>query len=292
MTSVGVAADRFVDEVARGERFEFGRNWQRDLEVVDEGAIENATHALRTMLDVRDLAGKRFLDIGSGSGLHSLAAHRLGAIVRSFDYDPQSVACTEKMRETFAPDAGDDQWRIGRGSILDETFVDALGHFDVVYSWGVLHHTGDLWRALELATRPVAPGGRFFVAIDNDEGKRSERWRNIKRIYCSGLVGRAAMSLLCLPYLAAYDAKETLQRGENPLKRYFGANGARGMSAVRDFIDWLGGYPFEVARPEAVVRFCRERGFVCDRLTTGGGSGCNEFVFTRADLARPGDQKT
>ena len=85
--------------------------------------------------------------------------------------------------------------------------------------------------------------------------------------------------------LAAYDVKETLARGENPLGRYVGAGAYRGMSPVRDWIDWLGGYPFEVARPEVVVRFCRESGFVVDRLTTGQGAGCNEFVFTRADLA-------
>lgn len=276
---------RAFDEVARGERFAFGRNWRKYVDVLDEPAVALAIDALCTMLDVRTLAGKRFLDIGCGSGVHSLAALRLGATVRSFDYDPESVEATELVRARFAPDVADERWKVERGSVLDERFIDGLGRFDVVYAWGVLHHTGDLWRALELAGRPVAPGGRLFVAVYNDEGKRSDRWRNIKRIYCSGVAGRAAMSLLFLPYLIAYDAKESFQRGENPLKRVYGR---RGMTTLRDVVDWLGGYPFEVARPESVVRFCRERGFVCDRLTTGAGSGCNEFVFTRADLARPG----
>jgi 2-polyprenyl-6-hydroxyphenyl methylase/3-demethylubiquinone-9 3-methyltransferase len=272
-------SDGFDAEVARGERFEFGRNWQRYLGLVGEPVIAAAVRALRSMLDVEDLAGRTFLDVGSGSGIHSLAAHRLGARVTSFDYDPESVRCTEQLRDRYAP--GERGWTIVRGSALDAGFLGGLGRFDVVYAWGVLHHTGDLWRALELTTQAVAPDGRLFLAIYNDEGRRSVRWRNIKRLYCSGPLGRAAMSMVFIPYLLVYDAKETLLRGENPLKRWFGAEAARGMSPVRDWFDWLGGYPFEVARPETVVRFCRERGLVCDRLTTGAGSGCNEYVFTR-----------
>ncbi len=50
------------------------------------------------------LAGNSFLDVGSGSGLFSLAAMRLGADrVHSFDYDPQSVGCTKELKRRFPP---------------------------------------------------------------------------------------------------------------------------------------------------------------------------------------------
>jgi 2-polyprenyl-3-methyl-5-hydroxy-6-metoxy-1,4-benzoquinol methylase len=109
------------------------------------------------MLKVERLDGKSFLDIGSGSGLFSLAARRLGARVHSFDYDQQSVACTAELRRRYFPSAGD--WVVERGSALDRDYLARLGTFDVVYSWGVLHHTGDMWRALENVKPLVAERG-------------------------------------------------------------------------------------------------------------------------------------
>jgi hypothetical protein len=54
------------------------------------------------------------------------------------------------------------------------------------------------------------------------------------------------------------------------------------MSRWHDLIDWVGGYPFEVASPEQIFDFCRERGLSLKRLKTcGGGSGCNQFVFEK-----------
>src|SRR5690606_102989 len=125
--------------------------------------------------------GLRFLDIGSGSGLSSLAARRLGARVHSFDYDPESVACTAELRRRFFP--GSPDWTVERGSALDAGYLRGLGSFDIVYSWGVLHHTGRMWEGLANAALPVAEGGRLFVAIYNDTGTQSRRWRWIKRTY-------------------------------------------------------------------------------------------------------------
>src|ERR1700741_2246954 len=90
-------------EIASGERFEFGKNWGLFLESVNAERIARAENSLREMLEVRDLRGKTFLDIGSGSGLYSLAARRLGARVHSFDYDPQSVACTAELKRRYSP---------------------------------------------------------------------------------------------------------------------------------------------------------------------------------------------
>src|SRR5881227_2755894 len=108
-----------AQEVSTGKRFEFGRNWHRFLALLDEDRIAAAEQSLQRMLEAERLDGQRFLDVGSGSGLFSLAAVRLGAQVHSFDYDPQSMACTRFLKESYAPDA---PWTIEKGSILDTTF--------------------------------------------------------------------------------------------------------------------------------------------------------------------------
>jgi 2-polyprenyl-6-hydroxyphenyl methylase/3-demethylubiquinone-9 3-methyltransferase len=276
-----VAPADHAAEVRRGERFEFGANWKRFLQVLNDDRIRQAQDGLAGMLGTSDLTGRRFLDIGSGSGLSSLVARRLGATVYSFDYDPQSVACTEELRRRYFP--GDPEWTVERGSALDADYLAGLGTFDVVYSWGVLHHTGDMWRALDLVTPLVKPGGTLFIAIYNDQGAWSGRWKKIKRLYCSGPVGKAVVSGIAIPYWVLRGFAADVVWGRNPLARYRDYGTDRGMSVTHDWFDWLGGYPFEYAKPEAIFAFYRERGFELVRLATAGGTvGCNEFVFTRS----------
>ena len=267
-------------EVAQGERFRFGENWSRFLRVLNDERILEAEKSLKEMLEVEDLTGKSFLDIGSGSGLFSLVARRMGAQVYSFDYDPQSVASTRELRRRYFPEDAD--WSIEEGSVLDDEYMRSLGKFDVVYSWGVLHHTGDMWKALENAALPVAEGGRLFIAIYNDQGGKSRRWRKVKRFYLSGPLGKSLVSALFIPYFISGGLAMDLLRGRNPLARYTEYKRSRGMSVVHDWFDWLGGYPFEVAKPEEVFEFYRDRRFVLDKLiTAGGGLGNNQFVFTK-----------
>jgi 2-polyprenyl-3-methyl-5-hydroxy-6-metoxy-1,4-benzoquinol methylase len=269
-------------EIRRGDRFAFGNNWREFLALVDETRITAATESLTTALGTAKLAGRSVIDVGCGSGLFSLAAHRIGARVHSFDFDLDSVTATTELRQRFAPDS---PWTVESGSILDQRYVESLGQFDVVYSWGVLHHTGDLWSALEATLRLVAPGGRIYISVYNDQGFESRMWRRIKRSYNQGgSLKRGLLVGLSSAYLHRYVpltrlARLVLRRGKvvAPPPR------ARGMSAKHDRVDWVGGYPFEVAKPEEVFGFVRRRGFELRHLKTcAGGIGCNEFVFERS----------
>ncbi|MFC7649809.1 50S ribosomal protein L11 methyltransferase [Streptosporangium lutulentum] len=70
-------------EIRRGDRFAFGRNWKAFAHLVDETRVATAVDSLCAALGIEDLTGRTFLDVGCGSGLFSLAAHRLGARVHS-----------------------------------------------------------------------------------------------------------------------------------------------------------------------------------------------------------------
>jgi SAM-dependent methyltransferase len=265
-------------------RFKFGKNWGSFLRVLDDERIAEAQRSLKEMLGLSDLRGRSFLDVGSGSGLFSLAANLLGASrVHSFDYDPDSVACTRELKRRYYSDST--TWTIEQGSVLDTSYLHSLGRFDVVYSWGVLHHTGDMWKGLGNITELVTTAGRLFIAIYNDQGSTSRRWRAIKRLYNRGPAPVRAVLLLCVAsYWTGRGMLARLARLENPLRlpKWEEKKKDRGMSVWHDLVDWVGGYPFQVAKAEEVFEFCHSRGFALWRLkTVGGGHGNNEFVFVR-----------
>jgi SAM-dependent methyltransferase len=269
-------------EVSRGERFKFGANWTQFLKLLNDDRIVLAERSLRAMLGVEDLKGKRFLDIGSGSGLFSLAARRLGATVLSFDYDPQSVACTAELKLRYFPN--DTSWTVEQGSVLDVDYLRSLGQWDIVYSWGVLHHTGAMWRALENINSLPRPGGALFIALYNRQPFMSRVWLLVKRAY--NRLPEGLRWLVLWPALVHLWGPRTiydLLRGKPFYTwRHYAEHGVRGMSAWRDVVDWVGGYPFEVAKPEEIFNFYRDKGFRLEQLETCGGSlGCNQFVFSR-----------
>ena len=181
MSAINTFAAQHEREVTAGRRFRFGRNWASFLKRLNQARIVGAEKNLIEFLGEKPLTGKFFLDVGSGSGLFSLAARRLGATVTSFDYDGQSVACTEELRRRYFPD--DPSWIIEQGSVLDPRYLAGLGQFDIVYSWGVLHHTGAMWEAMGNVEPLVKPGGLLFIAIYNDCGEISQRWLERKRRY-------------------------------------------------------------------------------------------------------------
>lgn len=284
MTNERVTNTSFEQEVASGERFAFGENWTRFLKLLNDERIQQSIDNLRVMLDKEHLKGKSFLDIGSGSGLSSLAARRLGAKVVSFDFDPNSVACTTEVRRRYFP--GDADWHIETGSVLDRRFLNSLGQFDVVYSWGVLHHTGQMWEAFKNIHENVAQGGLLFLAIYNDQGRASRLWWVTKKAYVS--LPRFLRWLVLIPaYIRLWGpttVKDILRL--QPFRTWRSYTSNRGMSAHRDVIDWVGGFPFEVAKPEQIFEFYKNLGYRLVMLRTcAGGHGCNEYVFQREHKA-------
>ena len=260
-------------------RFEFGKNWRRFLSVLDDEKIKVAENSIKDSLKITSLKGLSFQDAGSGSGLFSLAAYRLGADkVFSFDYDPESVACTRELKKRYFVDS--ENWIINQGSVLDEQYLDDLPSFDVVYSWGVLHHTGAMWQAMGNLIKKVNEKGYFFISIYNDQGRTSRFWCWVKWLY-NYLPNflRWPLTTLCLMGCWGPMILSDLMRGQ-PFKSWREYGKKRGMSPWHDVVDWVGGYPFEVAKPEEVFEFCCQHGFVLKKLLTkGGGLGGNQFVF-------------
>jgi len=257
------------------ERFAFGKNWADFLSLVDEDRIKSSTGALLEKLPDNDLSGLTFLDVGSGSGLSSLAACRLGARVTSFDADDEAVECNMELRRRYALA---NQWRILQGSVLDEQFLGTLGQFDYVYSWGVLHHTGAMWTAIDNVARLVKPGGVLWLAIYNDQGLRSRVWHAIKKTYnrSPDWIRHLLVFLVGLYFRLRSTAAALVTLHGSRTDR---GMRSRGMSRHHDLVDWVGGYPFEVAKPEEVFYFLKARGFRLEELKTcGPGFACNEFV--------------
>ena len=164
-----------------GIRFQFGENWRRFIEQLDDKKILAAENSIKEFMKVETLAGVDMVDVGSGSGLFSLAARRLGAKVHSFDFDSDSVECTRILKNKYFPN--DVHWTVDEGSILNSDYLKTIGTFDLVYSWGVLHHTGDMWRSIRNTASLVRDDGLLLISIYNDQGFKSKLWLLIKLFY-------------------------------------------------------------------------------------------------------------
>lgn len=267
-----------LEEIEAGERFAFGANWQRfarDFSPLQRASTKSSLADLLGLQPGQTLAGETFLDIGCGSGASSLAALDLGAEVLAFDYDEGSCATAEAL---ISQRVDSTKWRVLHGSALDAVFLESLGRHSLVHSWGVLHHTGHMWEGIDLACRRVSPGGRLVIALYNDQGLKSHAWRAIKRLYNANRLTRIGLKATFYPLYAGVFAYTSVRDRRNSWRQY---HERRGMSPVADWRDWLGGLPFEVARPEEVDAYLSKRGFEPERTRLTKRLGCNEFVYRR-----------
>jgi SAM-dependent methyltransferase len=265
--------------------FSFGKNWLEFLRGFDEERLHIAESSLLDFMGLESLEGKSFIDIGCGSGLFSYAAFGLGASrVVSFDVDQLCVRCCIALRERAGNPA---QWEVLHGSVLDDAFLSRLGSFDIVYSWGVLHHTGRMWDAVEKSLRLVRTGGYYYIALYNKILRRDGKpawvhsfWTTVKKLHNTHPF--FGSYVLQPPALAAYLGIVML-RGENPVAHVKNYKSHRGMSWRTDATDWLGGYPYEYATVEEVFAFVRSRNldFNLANIKVTSGRGLNWFLFVR-----------
>jgi SAM-dependent methyltransferase len=236
---------------------------------MDEERIDEAMQSLKKLFGEDRLANKSFLDIGSGSGLFSIAAARLGARpVLGLDVDPLSVDTSQQNAAQWLKDLSWTSFR--HRSVLDTQQMNSLGLFDIVYSWGVLHHTGNMKLALQNAGQRVSPGGTLMIAIYNRHWS-SSAWKLIKWLYNRvGTIGQKLLIGILLPviFLAKW-----LVMFKNPLRMQ------RGMDFMHNIVDWVGGYPYEYASIKEMTAILEKNGFkLIDVFPAKVPTGCNEFV--------------
>lgn len=268
------------DLTSHETHFAFGQNWASYVAEVNESQIVQARLGLTRLLG-DDIAGKRFIDIGCGSGVHALAALQLGVSqVVAIDIDPDSVKTTTELLQQHA---GTSKWSAHCNSVFDVN-SGSFGHFDIVYSWGALHHTGDMYRAIRSAAQLVAPGGQFAFALY----RRSlfcGLWKLEKQWYAAA--DRAAQRTAERLYIQAFrlGLRVTGRSLTDYIAKY---KRMRGMDFHHDVRDWLGGWPYESISATAVHHLMTSLGFVQKRFFGKPGLGigllgigCNEYVCTR-----------
>ena len=262
-------------------RFEFGKNFlDYHATQFDEERVELSRRTLLGFLGLANLEGKRMIDIGCGPGLTSLVAFRAGAAeLFSFDYDPNSVEATRRMHALAGSPSN---WHVERGSAIDAAYMDRLGQFDVVYCWGVLHHTGDQWTGFRNAANRIAPGGLFYVALYNTDYHTfpsPEFWLWVKRLY--NRRGRLTKRALEVGYVVA-DVLWKLARGKHPTVHMRDYKKRRGMSYWVAVRDWVGGWPMEYATVQEVKAFAARLGLGLELIKTNTASSVAEYLFRRA----------
>lgn len=259
--------------------FNFGKNWKNFLKDFDHCRLNEAKKDIQKFLGVKSLSNKSFLDVGSGSGLSSLAARRLGAKVLSFDYNLESVKCTQSLKLKFF--SNDQNWKILKGNVLDINFIKSLGKFDIVYAWGVLHHTGNQWKSLRNLIYTCKSGTLLHLALYNDQGLESKRWLDIKKRY-----QKIPNFLKTLYVFYIYFPSEfrnfiyflKILKPSLYFKKIIDYKKSRGMSYYYDMIDWVGGYPFEVSTPKKVINFLKKNNFLIKKIIKNTGYGNNIYL--------------
>lgn len=259
-------------------RFQFGKNWHGFVKRnFTQERCEVAKQRILNFIGRANLEDLDFLDIGCGSGLHSLAAWEAGARrVHSFDYDPNSVAATTLLWERAGRPAN---WTVERGDVLDKDYIAKLGKWNFVYSWGVLHHTGAMWDAVRNAQSTVAEDGLFYIALYSlDPQPEWRMWLDVKQRYVKG--GWLTHRKLEWWYIWNYYLYRDWRNLPTFIRRVWNHKFQRGMDLFADLRDWLGGWPMEFAGDQETVDLLEGgHGFTLTNAATG--EACSEFLFAR-----------
>ncbi|MEJ2061218.1 MAG: class I SAM-dependent methyltransferase [Gammaproteobacteria bacterium] len=275
------------DLTKQESHFAFGENWAAYSEKIGETEINEAVAGLSRLLGGERLDGKRFLDIGCGSGLHSLAALKLGAAeVVAVDIDPASVATTRAVLEHRFPSGN---YTVEQHSVF-ELDPASQGTFDVVYSWGVLHHTGDMDRAMRLAASLVADSGIFIFALYRKTWMCGS-WKIEKRWYARASSKAQSRARSVYTFFVRLGLLLMGRDFKRFVREY---RGKRGMDYYHDVHDWMGGWPYESISPREVDSFMHKLGFsrvrsfvrpgnILGRRHGIFGSGCDEYVYRHDD---------
>lgn len=271
----------YENDYKKTSHFSFGENWRDFIKSLTPKRIIIAKESLENFLRGKlPLEGKTFIDVGCGSGIFSLAALKLGAKkVLSIDVDQKSIECVQFLKDR---EGNQQNWQIKQGSVLNKTFIKTLGEFDVVYSWGVLHHTGDMYQAIKNASTLVKKNGQFYIAIYNDyrgliHGK-SRSWLKIKKKYNTS---NNLMKKIYFWHYFVYLFVGLCLTLKNPFRYIKNYQSARGMSFKHDILDWLGGYPYEFATPVKIITYLSGLGFTLKNIKTVNTIGCNEYLFVK-----------
>ena len=257
------------------KHFKFGENWKNFSNLIDNNRLKEAVTSLKKLTNKKSLNNLSFLDIGCGSGLCSLAAIQLNCKkIYAIDQDEQSIKTTKKVLQKS-------RFKKVKVEKKDLFTLNEKEKFDIVYSWGVLHHTGNMLEAIKKSTKMVSKNGMLILALYK-KTKLCNLWKIEKYIYKSSpkVIQNFIKNLFIFLFKLAMILKR--KNFSNYINDY---KTKRGMDFYHDVHDWLGGYPYESISIEEISKIMDKfgykmiRSFQVKKQIGFFGTGCDEYVF-------------
>ena len=261
--------NNIINDKREDNNFSFGKNWLHFIQNnINDSVIESSRIDIIKWFDVKD---KSIIDIGCGSGLSSLIFNNEKAkYIYSFDYDINSVDSTLLLKNKQKIINND--WVIKQGNILDTDYIKSLGKFDIVYSWGVLHHTGDLWKAIKnaiyLSNDLIMLSLYSNIANYDNDFTAKQNYNKFNELEKKKNIADYVMTV-----------KQSSKKNEEILN--WNTPSKRGMNKYNDIIDWVGGFPYEVCSTKQINQFMEENGFILIQKYDPVQQACHEWLFKK-----------